>query len=125
MSGDPGPLSIAVTGGIGSGKSTAAAVLADLGALVVDSDRLAREVVAPGTPGLAAVAAEFGPSVVTVDGALDRAALADIVFIMSSSAVDTAARRGDARSFARRGERVVRVMCSGGSSSHVQGWRGA
>jgi dephospho-CoA kinase len=69
-----------VTGGIGSGKSTAAAALAELGAVVIDSDRLAREVVAPGTPGLDAVVAEFGPGVVGADGALDRAALAGIVF---------------------------------------------
>jgi len=80
-------LSVAVTGGIGAGKSTVTAGLADHGGVVVDSDRLARDVVAPGTPGLAAVAAEFGPSVLTADGALDRAAVAAIVF------GDPAARR--------------------------------
>jgi dephospho-CoA kinase len=69
----------AVTGGIGAGKSTASRRLAELGAVVLDSDVLAREVVAPGTPGLAAVADRFGSSVV-VDGALDRAALAGVVF---------------------------------------------
>jgi dephospho-CoA kinase len=71
---------IAVTGGIGSGKSAVAARLAALGAVVVDADRIAREVVEPGTPGLAAVVAEFGPDVLTPDGALDRAAMAAIVF---------------------------------------------
>ncbi|MGY1701097.1 dephospho-CoA kinase [Geodermatophilus sp. SYSU D00766] len=73
-------LRIGLTGGIGSGKSTVAALLAARGALVVDSDAIAREVVEPGTPGLAAVADAFGPQVLTADGALDRAALASIVF---------------------------------------------
>ncbi|WP_336029594.1 dephospho-CoA kinase [Geodermatophilus sp. FMUSA9-8] len=73
-------LRIGLTGGIGSGKSTVAALLAARGAVVVDADRIAREVVEPGTPGLAAVVASFGPGVLTADGALDRAALASIVF---------------------------------------------
>lgn len=80
-------LTTAVTGGIGSGKSTVSAVLRELGAVVADSDRLAREVVAPGTPGLAAIAAAFGPTMLTPDGALDRPALAAVVF------TDPAARR--------------------------------
>ena len=73
-------LRVGLTGGIGSGKSTAAARLVERGAVLVDSDRLAREVVAPGTPGLAAVVDAFGESVLGVDGALDRPALAAIVF---------------------------------------------
>ena len=73
-------LRIGLTGGIGSGKSTVAALLAARGAVVVDADRIAREVVEPGTPGLAAVVGAFGPGVLTADGALDRAALASIVF---------------------------------------------
>ncbi|RFU22645.1 dephospho-CoA kinase [Geodermatophilus marinus] len=73
-------LRIGLTGGIGSGKSTVAGLLAARGARVVDADALAREVVAPGTPGLAAVAAEFGEGVLTADGALDRPALAALVF---------------------------------------------
>ena len=73
-------LRIGLTGGIGSGKSTVAALLAERGARVVDADRIAREVVEPGTPGLAAVVAEFGTGVLTPDGALDRAGLAAIVF---------------------------------------------
>ncbi|MGY1607081.1 MULTISPECIES: dephospho-CoA kinase [unclassified Geodermatophilus] len=73
-------LRIGLTGGIGSGKSTVAALLAARGAVVVDADRIAREVVEPGTPGLAAVVDAFGPQVLTADGALDRAALASIVF---------------------------------------------
>jgi len=73
-------MTVALTGGIGSGKSTVAAALAARGALVVDADALAREVVEPGTPGLASVVAEFGPGALRPDGSLDRAALASIVF---------------------------------------------
>jgi dephospho-CoA kinase len=73
-------LRIGLTGGIGSGKSTVAELLAERGAWVVDADRIAREVVEPGTPGLAAVVAEFGSGVLTADGALDRPALAAVVF---------------------------------------------
>ncbi len=73
-------LRIGLTGGIGSGKSTVAALLADRGARVVDADALAREVVAPGSAGLAAVAEAFGDGVLTADGALDRPALAAVVF---------------------------------------------
>jgi dephospho-CoA kinase len=71
---------VGLTGGIGAGKSVVAARLAELGAVVIDSDRLAREVVAPGTEGLAEVVAAFGPDIVNGDGALDRAALAQRVF---------------------------------------------
>jgi dephospho-CoA kinase len=73
-------LRVGLTGGIGSGKSTAAARLVERGAVLVDSDRLAREVVAPGTAGLAEVVDAFGDSVLDGDGALDRPALAAIVF---------------------------------------------
>ena len=73
-------MQIGLTGGIGSGKSTAAARFAELGALVIDADALAREVVEPGTDGLAAVVAEFGEQVLDADGRLDRPALARLVF---------------------------------------------
>lgn len=73
-------LHIGLTGGIGAGKSTVAAALARLGAVVLDADALAREAVAPGSAGLAAVTAAFGPQVLTADGALDRAAVARVVF---------------------------------------------
>jgi dephospho-CoA kinase len=73
-------LRIGLTGGIGSGKSTVSALLTERGAVLIDADRLAREVVEPGTPGLAAVAEAFGDGVVGPDGALDRPALAAIVF---------------------------------------------
>jgi dephospho-CoA kinase len=78
-------IAVAVTGGIGAGKSTIAGLLAARGAVVVDSDRLAREVVAPGTPGLAAVAETFGSKVIAKDGSLNRPILADIVFKDSSA----------------------------------------
>ncbi|GAB2570812.1 dephospho-CoA kinase [Microlunatus antarcticus] len=71
---------IGLTGGIASGKSTVATLLEERGALVVDADVLAREVVEPGTPGLAAVVDRFGPTVLTPDGRLDRAALGRLVF---------------------------------------------
>jgi dephospho-CoA kinase len=73
-------LRVGLTGGIGSGKSEVARRLAAHGALVVDSDRLAREVVAPGTPGLAAVVAAFGEQMLRDDGSLDREHLAALVF---------------------------------------------
>jgi dephospho-CoA kinase len=78
-------ITVAVTGGIGSGKSTVSAALAQRGAVLIDSDLLAREVVAPGTPGLAAVAEAFGPHLIGADGALDRAALAAVVFSDASA----------------------------------------
>ena len=71
---------IGLTGGIAAGKSVAARRLAELGAVVIDSDVLAREAVAPGSVGLESVAEEFGSSVLAADGSLDRAALASIVF---------------------------------------------
>jgi dephospho-CoA kinase len=73
-------LKVGLTGGIGSGKSTVSALLASYGAVVVDADVIAREVVEPGTPGLAAVVEEFGPEVVLPDGSLDREALGAVVF---------------------------------------------
>ncbi len=73
-------LRIGLTGGIGSGKSTVSALLAQRGAVVVDADRIAREVLEPGTPGLAQVVDAFGEAVLATDGSLDRQALAAIVF---------------------------------------------
>lgn len=73
-------LKVGLTGGIGAGKSEVARLLVEYGAVLIDSDRIAREVVEPGTPGLAAVVEEFGPDVLTSDGTLDRPALGAIVF---------------------------------------------
>jgi len=78
---------VGLTGGIASGKSTVAAMLVELGAVLIDGDALAREVVARGTPGLAQVVAEFGEDILTPEGDLDRPALGRIVF------ADEAARR--------------------------------
>jgi dephospho-CoA kinase len=73
-------LRVGLTGGIGAGKSTVARRLVELGATLVDADRVAREVVEPGTEGLRRVAEAFGPGVLDADGALDRPALAAVVF---------------------------------------------
>jgi len=73
-------LHVGLTGGIGAGKSTVATRLAEHGAVVVDSDQLAREVVGPGTAGLAAVVEAFGAGILTPDGSLDRPGLAKLVF---------------------------------------------
>ena len=73
-------LRVGLTGGIGSGKSEVARRLAAHGAVIIDADVAAREVVAPGTPGLAQVADAFGPEVLRPDGALDRERLGAIVF---------------------------------------------
>lgn len=78
---------IGLTGGVASGKSTVAGMLTELGAVVIDADAIAREVVAAGTPGLAAVVAEFGEELLTEDGELDRPAMGRLVFH------DDAARR--------------------------------
>jgi len=71
---------IGLTGGIGSGKSTVSAMLADLGAHVIDADAIAREVVAPGTEGRAELVETFGTRILNPDGSLDRQTLAGIVF---------------------------------------------
>ena len=73
-------LLIGLTGGIASGKSVVATRLRELGAVHVDADQLAREVVEPGTPGLAAIAETFGPGVIADDGSLNRPALGAIIF---------------------------------------------
>ena len=73
-------LTVGLTGGIGSGKSEVSRRLRELGAVVIDADAVAREVVEPGTPGLDAVVAEFGDGVLRPDGSLDREGLGRIVF---------------------------------------------
>jgi len=73
-------LKVGLTGGIGAGKSEVSRLLVEHGAVLIDADRIAREVVAPGTPGLAAVVDAFGKDVLTPDGALDRPRLGSIVF---------------------------------------------
>ncbi len=73
-------LTVGLTGGIGAGKSEVSRLLVECGAVLIDADRIAREVVEPGTPGLAAVVDAFGEEVLTADGSLDRPRLGSIVF---------------------------------------------
>ncbi|EGG44047.1 MULTISPECIES: dephospho-CoA kinase [Streptomyces] len=73
-------LSVGLTGGIGAGKSEVSRLLVACGAVLIDADRIAREVVAPGTPGLAAVVEAFGEEILTEDGSLDRPRLGAVVF---------------------------------------------
>ena len=80
-------LTVGLTGGIGSGKSTVSALLAAHGAVIIDYDKLARDVVEPGSSGLTAIVERFGPEVIAADGTLDRPALGAIVF------ADAAARK--------------------------------
>jgi dephospho-CoA kinase len=77
-----GPMTtrVGLTGGVASGKSTVAAMLGELGAVIIDADALAREVVAKGTRGLAAVVDEFGEELLGTDGELDRPAMGRLVF---------------------------------------------
>lgn len=73
-------LAIGLTGGIGSGKSSVSGLLSERGAVIIDADLIAREVVAPGQPALDELVARFGPSIIGPDGALDRPKLASIAF---------------------------------------------
>lgn len=77
---DNEPLRIGLTGGVASGKSTVADMFAEFGVPVIDTDVIAREVVAPGQPALEEIRASFGPEVIAPDGALDRRAMRRIVF---------------------------------------------
>jgi dephospho-CoA kinase len=81
-------LLLGLTGGIGSGKSTVSALLAERGAVVVDADAITREVQQPGTPVFAAMVERFGPGIVAADGTLDRPAVADLVFGDSDALAD-------------------------------------
>ncbi|KPI08559.1 Dephospho-CoA kinase [Actinobacteria bacterium OK074] len=73
-------LKVGLTGGIGAGKSEVSRLLVECGAVLIDADRIAREVVEPGTPGLAAIVDAFGTEVLTADGSLDRPKLGSLVF---------------------------------------------
>jgi dephospho-CoA kinase len=112
-------LRVGLTGGIGAGKSEVSKRLAALGAVVVDADKAAREVVEPGTPGLARIAETFGRGVLQPDGSLDRAKLAEIVFADEEARgrlnaivhplVDKWMRAADAAALRSRGDDVVVV----------------
>jgi dephospho-CoA kinase len=97
-------LRVGLTGGIATGKSEVSARLAERGAVVIDADTLAREVVEPGTPGLAEVVVAFGPAVLDSTGAVDRAALAEQVF-----GDDAARRRLEAIIHPRVRERAAEI----------------
>jgi dephospho-CoA kinase len=84
-------LLIGLTGGIGSGKSTVSALLAERGAVVIDADAITRELQQPGTPVLDAMVARFGPGILAADGTLDRQAVADIVFADPEALADLGA----------------------------------
>jgi dephospho-CoA kinase len=100
-------LLVGLTGGIGSGKSSVAALLAHRGAVIVDADAVARDVVEPGSAGLARLVERFGPGILAPDGSLDRAALARIAF------ADDASRRNlEAIIHPAVGEEFVRRMTS-------------
>lgn len=99
---------VAVTGGIGSGKSTVTARFAERGCPVIDADRVAREVVEPGEPALAELAERFGDAVIRSDGSLDRAALAAIVFVDGDARADLE-RITHPRVAARMAERIAEL----------------
>lgn len=109
---------IGLTGGIASGKSAVAELLAEKGALIVDADVLAREVVEPGTPGLDAIVRRFGQSVLLPDGSLDRPKLGEIVFSDADARADlnaivhprVRARAAELEATASDGQTVVHVI---------------
>ena len=73
-------LAVGLTGGIGAGKSAVAELLEERGAVLIDADRIAREIVEPGGPAYQPLVDRFGPGIVDADGKIDRAALAALVF---------------------------------------------
>lgn len=105
---------VGLTGGIGSGKSTVAALLAGKGAVVIDADKIAREVVAVGTPGLARVVEEFGPEMLTAAGELDRRRMGTLVF-----GDDGARRRLEAIIHPLVRERIVAIDAAAGEQDVV------
>lgn len=105
---------VGLTGGVASGKSTVAGMLADLGAVVIDADLLAREVVGVGTEGLAEIRETFGPGVLSADGELDRPAMGTLVFD------DEAARRTlEAIIHPRVRERAAQLEATAGDGAVV------
>jgi dephospho-CoA kinase len=107
-------LLVGLTGGIGSGKSTVSAMLAERGAVVIDADVIAREVVEPGQPAYAAVIERFGPGIVAADGALDRAAIAAIVFNDRDALKDL-----EAITHPAVGARMVELMQEQAGTDHI------
>lgn len=108
---------VAVTGGIGSGKSTVTARFAERGCPVIDADRVAREVVEPGEPALAELAERFGDEVIRSDGSLDRAALAAVVFVDGDARADLE-RITHPRVAARMAERIAELNAEPDARPH-------
>lgn len=100
-------IKVALTGGIGSGKSTVARLLEDHGAVVIDADQVAREVVEPGQPALAEIERRFGRGVIRLDGTLDRPGLAAIVFADGQALADL-----NAITHPRIGERTAAALAA-------------
>ena len=108
---------VGLTGGIGSGKSTVSAALAERGAVIVDADAIVREVQQPGSPVLTALAERFGSEVIAADGSLDRAAVATLAFTdpenlkaLNAIVHPSVAREMNARVMAQVGTERVVVM---------------
>ena len=107
-------LLVGLTGGIGSGKSTVSAMLADRGAVVIDADVIAREVVEPGQPAYDKVVERFGPTVVGDDGRLDRPAIAAVVFNDREALKDL-----EAITHPAVGARMTELMAAQAETDHV------
>ena len=107
-------LRVGLTGGIGAGKSEVSRRLASYGAVVIDADVVAREVVAPGTPGLAEVVQEFGQGILRGDGALDRDRLGELVF-----ADESLRRKLNAIVHHRVGERMAELERKAGEAAII------
>ena len=107
-------LLVGLTGGIGSGKSTVSAMLAERGAVIIDADVIAREVVEPGEPAYAKIVERFGPSVVGDDGRLDRPAIAGIVFNDRDALKDL-----EAITHPAVGARMTELMAARADTDHV------
>lgn len=108
---------VGLTGGIGSGKSTVAALLAELGAEVIDADRIAREVVEPGGPALPGLVDRFGDQILQEDGHLDRGALAAIAFADEAARADLD-RLTHPHVAARIAQRIAELAGRDGSQDH-------
>lgn len=107
---------VGLTGGIGSGKSSVGRLLAAHGAVVIDADRVAREIVEPGEPALDEIVARFGPAILDDQGQLDRAALAAIVFEDEESRRDL-----EEITHPRIGERILARIAEVAGGEHVDG----
>ena len=121
-------LRIGLTGGIGAGKSTVSATFSECGGIIVDGDVIAREVVEPGTEGLAALVEAFGEDILLPDGALNRPALAAKAFVDDEQRANAERHRAPAGGPAARGDHRRGVRGCGGRRGHPAarrdaGWR--